>query len=137
MRLETVMEQVMEQPDGATRRLNLGHALLTSMQCPSLVDPAVLAGIKWLSRRPHGRIVELSRWIGISERQLHRRFSAAVGYGPKMFQSVLRFQRLLNTARETAHSLADLAAIAGYADQAHMSRDVHRLAGLPPTMLFR
>jgi AraC-like DNA-binding protein len=133
------LEKVMEQPNAAERRSALGHALVASMQHSAPFDHAVLAGIQWLARRPHGRIVELSRWIGISERQLHRRFSAAVGYGPKMFQSVLRFQRLLKTARETGaqQSLADLAASAGYADQAHMTRDVHRLAGLQPTMLLR
>jgi AraC-like DNA-binding protein len=133
------LETVMEQPNTAARRSALGHALVASMRHSAPLDPAVLAGIQWFSRRPRGRIVELSRWIGISERQLHRRFSAAVGYGPKMFQSVLRFQRLLKSARDTgaAHSLADLAASAGYADQAHMTRDVHRLAGLRPTMLLR
>jgi AraC-like DNA-binding protein len=135
MRLETVMEQ----PNAAARRSALGPALLASIQHSAPFDQAVLAGVQWLSRRPRGRIVELSRWIGISERQLHRRFSAAVGYGPKTFQSVLRFQRLLKTARETGeeHSLADLAASTGYADQAHMTRDVHRLAGVRPTMLLR
>ena len=56
-----------------------------------------------------------------------------------MFQSVLRFQRLLKTARETGatQTLADLAASAGYADQAHMTRDVHRLANTRPTVLLR
>ena len=98
-----------------------------------------MAGIQWLSRHPQGRIEQLSRWIGISERQLHRRFSAAIGYGPKMFQSVLRFQRLLKTARERGaeQGLADLAASAGYADQAHMTRDFQRFANLRPTELLR
>jgi AraC-like DNA-binding protein len=98
-----------------------------------------LAGIQWLSRHPHGRVEQLSHWSGISERQVHRRFSAAIGYGPKMFQSVLRFQRLLKNARETGaeQSLADLAASAGYSDQAHMTRDVQRLANIRPTMLLR
>jgi transcriptional regulator GlxA family with amidase domain len=56
-----------------------------------------------------------------------------------MFQSVLRFQRLLKTAREmgTEQGLADLAVNTGYADQAHMTRDVHRLANLRPTELLR
>jgi transcriptional regulator GlxA family with amidase domain len=132
------LEKVIEQPNAAARRTALGQVLLTSMEHSAAFDQAVLAGIQWLSRRPHGRIVELSRWIGISERQLHRRFSAAIGYGPKMFQSVLRFQRLLKTAREPGakQSLADLAASAGYADQAHMTRDVHRLANIRPTMLL-
>jgi AraC-like DNA-binding protein len=131
--------KVMEQPNAAARRSVLGQVLFASMEHSAPFDQAVLAGIQWLSRRPRGRIRQLSRWIGISERQLHRRFSAAIGYSPKMFQSVLRFQRLLKTARETGaeQSLADLAASAGYADQAHMTRDVHRLANLRPTLLLR
>ena len=133
------LEKVMEQRNATARRSALSQVLLASTGHSAASDCGVLAGIQWLSRRPHGRIEELSRWIGISERQLHRRFSAAIGYGPKMFQSVLRFQRLLKIARETGHerSLADLAASAGYADQAHMTRDVHRLADVRPTVLLR
>jgi AraC-like DNA-binding protein len=131
--------RVIEQPDAAARRSALAQALFASVEHFAPADQAVLAGIQWLSRHPHGHIGQLSRWIGISERQLHRRFSASIGYGPKMFQSVLRFHRLLKTARETGpeQSLADLAVNTGYADQAHMTRDVHRLASIRPTELLR
>jgi AraC-like DNA-binding protein len=133
------LEKVIEQPNAAARRSVLGQVLSASMEHYAPLDQAVVAGIQWLSRRPQGRVEQLSRWLGMSERQLHRRFSAAIGYGPKTFQSVLRFQRLLKTAREKGaeQSLADLAASAGYADQAHMTRDVHRLANLRPTVLLR
>jgi AraC-like DNA-binding protein len=132
------LEKVIEQQNAAARRSALAQVLLASVESSAPFDRSVLAGIQWLSRHPHGRIEQLSRWIGISQRQLHRRFSAAIGYGPKMFQSVLRFQRLLKTARETGveQSLADLAASAGYADQAHMTRDVHRFANIRPTKLL-
>ena len=131
------LEQVTAQPN-AERRSALTQVLSASVE-DSPSDHAVMAGIQWLSRHPRGRIAQLSQWIGIGERQLHRRFSAAIGYGPKMFQSVLRFQRLLKTARETQgeQSLSHLAASTGYADQAHMTRDVRRLANLRPTALFR
>jgi AraC-like DNA-binding protein len=131
-------EKVIEQPNAAARRRALAQALLSSIEAAHVPDHAVLAGIQWLSRHPQSRIQQLSRWIGISERQLHRRFLAAIGYGPKMFQSVLRFQRLLKAGRETGASrgLADLAAIAGYADQAHMTRDVRRFANVRPTALL-
>jgi|SRR6516162_7801060 AraC-like DNA-binding protein len=131
--------KVIEQPNAAARRLALAQLLFASVERSAPFDHAVMAGIRWLSRHPDGRIGQLSHWIGMSERQLHRRFSAAIGYGPKMFQSVLRFQRLLKTAREAGaeQSLADLAASAGYADQAHMTREVRRLANLRPTMLLR
>ena len=51
----------------------------------------------------------------------------------------MRFQRLLKIARERGPelSLADLAATVGYADQAHMTREVQRLANLRPTVLLR
>ena len=132
-------EKVIQQANAAARRWALAQVLLASVEPSVLFDQAVLAGIQWLSRHPQGRIEQLSRWIGISERQLHRRFSAAIGYGPKMFQSVLRFQRLLKTARERGaeQGLADLAASAGYADQAHMTRDFQRFANLRPTELLR
>jgi AraC-like DNA-binding protein len=133
------LEKVIEQPNAAARRSVLGQVLLPSLEHSAPFDEAVLAGIRWLSRRPHGRVEQLSRWIGISERQLHRRFSAALGYGPKTFQSVMRFQRLLKTSREKGaeQSLADLAASVGYSDQAHMTREVRRLANLRPTVLLR
>jgi transcriptional regulator GlxA family with amidase domain len=99
-------EEVMEQPNAAARRSALAKVLTASIEDFAPLDHAVLAGIRWLSRHPHERIGQLSRWIGISERQLHRRFSNAIGYGPKMFQSVLRFQCLLKTARERARSKA-------------------------------
>jgi len=101
-------------------------------------DKAVVRSIRWLAHHPQATVEQLSQWIGLSHRQLQRRFSAAVGYGPKMFQSVLRFQRLLNLASRPANpaSLADLAAVAGYADQAHMTREVRRFAGCTPTVLI-
>jgi len=101
-------------------------------------DEAVVRSIRWLARHPHATVEQLSQWIGLSHRQLRRRFSVAVGYGPKMFQSVLRFQRLLNFSNRPGNlgSLADLAAAAGYADQAHMTREVRRFAGCTPTALM-
>jgi hypothetical protein len=50
---------------------------------------------------------------------------------------VLRFQRFLAlAARDAAPDLAWLAFEAGYADQAHLTRESTRLAGLPPAALL-
>jgi AraC-like DNA-binding protein len=96
-------------------------------------DETVVAGTRWLAQHPHGQLKQLSRGIGISERQLHRRFFAALGYGPKLFQSVLRFQRFLYWIARDSHSLAHVAASVGYADQSHMTREVGRFTGDRPT----
>lgn len=72
--------------------------------------------------------------VGLGERQLRRRFIAAVGYGPKTFARVLRFQRALERIRG-GEPLAAAAAEVGYADQAHMTREVAELAGRTPSAL--
>lgn len=102
------------------------------------LDVAVDAGIRWLAAHPHGRIAELSRYVGLSRRHLQRRFAAAVGYGPKTFQSVLRFQRLLFLAgTKRIPTLGQLSVDAGYVDHAHMAHEVQRLAETSPTVLFK
>ncbi|WP_286250980.1 DUF6597 domain-containing transcriptional factor [Streptomyces graminofaciens] len=68
--------------------------------------------------------------LGMGARQLHRRSLVAFGYGPKTLARVLRLQRALALAR-AAVPFAESAARAGYADQAHLARDVRELAGLP------
>ncbi len=66
--------------------------------------------------------------VGLSARQLHRRSLAAYGYGPKTLGRILRLQRALRIAGSGA-SWALVAAESGYADQAHLARDVRDLAG--------
>ncbi|MGW0707119.1 DUF6597 domain-containing transcriptional factor [Streptomyces sp. NPDC002643] len=68
--------------------------------------------------------------LGLGARQLHRRSLAAFGYGPKTLARVLRLRRALALARDGV-AYAETATRAGYADQAHLARDVRELAGLP------
>lgn len=74
--------------------------------------------------------------LGFSARQLHRRSLAAFGYGPKTLARVLRLQRALALVRSGV-PYAETAARAGYADQAHLARDVRDLAGMPLGALLR
>ena len=85
------------------------------------------------------RTDELARDLGVSERQFRRRCQDAVGYGPKTLHRVLRFRRFVSSidAADGAVDLARAAAEAGYADQAHLTRESVRLAGLPPGALIR
>jgi AraC-like DNA-binding protein len=100
-------------------------------------DRDVLQGATLLAGA--GSVTELSDTLGLSERQLRRRFDAAVGYGPKTLHRVLRFRRALARLAETGPgaNLADLAIQTGYADQAHLTRETTRLAGRPPAALAR
>jgi AraC-like DNA-binding protein len=137
--LSSSFEQISEQVNLNARRSLLEEMLLSLLVDAAPSDPIVNASIQWLARHPHGRVEQLSRWIGVSGRQLQRRFSASVGYGPKAFQSILRFQRLLHFAGRAGRrgSLAELSADVGYSDQAHMTREVQHFSGCTPTVLFQ
>ena len=90
-------------------------------------------------RDPAARVTDLAAELGLSDRQLRRRAHAAVGYGPKTLHRVLRFRGFLAAADRDGPG-ADLARLAfetGYADQAHLSRECGRLAGLAPAALLR
>jgi len=77
------------------------------------------------------RLDQLAAYMGLSERTLRRRCLDAFGYGFKTLHRVLRFQRFFRLAsRPENHSLADMAGLAGYADQAHMTREVRRMSGM-------
>ncbi|MER5750523.1 helix-turn-helix transcriptional regulator [Streptomyces sp. NPDC002088] len=67
--------------------------------------------------------------LGLGARQLHRRSLAAFGYGPKTLARILRLQRALALARNGVPH-AETAARAGYADQAHLARNVRELTGM-------
>jgi AraC-like DNA-binding protein len=83
------------------------------------------------------RVEAIARDLGISERQLRRRFHAAVGYGPKTLARVQRFGRFVAAVDAGRTDLAAMALDAGYADQAHLTREAGRLAGLPPAAFIR
>lgn len=101
-------------------------------------DPVVSALVAWLRSPPESfaAVQGASTALSVGERRLRRRCCAAVGYGPKTLERVLRFQRALRLA-PASQSLALLAAQAGYADQAHLARECRRLAGATPSDLFK
>ncbi|MFI7674083.1 helix-turn-helix domain-containing protein [Actinophytocola sp. NPDC049390] len=96
-------------------------------------DPAVPRLVALIRRGDRMRAVADA--LGWTERQLHRRSLAAFGYGPKTLQQVLRFDHALRLARDGT-DLASVAYATGYADQAHLARDVNALAGRPMTALL-
>jgi AraC-like DNA-binding protein len=97
-------------------------------------DPRVLEAARRLSRAPGTPLPELAAAVELGERHLRRRFAAGVGYGPKTFARVARFRAALGLVRGGA-PLASAALAAGYADQAHMTREMAALAGRPPGAL--
>lgn len=93
-------------------------------------DPVVGAALAGLDA---GEPVSLiAGRAGLSERQLHRRCLDAFGYGLKTLARIRRMGRAVSLIAAGAPP-ADAAFRAGYADQAHLGREVKALTGVPPS----
>ena len=122
-------------PDEAIERVARTAAEMVTERPP---DTLVLEAARQLAM-PGARADPIARRLAISERQLRRRCQAAAGYGPRTLHRVLRFRRFVSLI-DLAGAAADLAGAAiaaGYADQAHLTRESNLLAGLPPAALVR
>lgn len=79
------------------------------------------------------RISDLVSASGWSHRHVARTFGEHVGLTPKQLAGVVRFERA--SADLGRCPLAEIAAVHGYADQSHLTREVLRYAGETPTQL--
>ena len=136
-RLADRLSETVEPVDAAAVMLS---ALCARQPRAGLTDraaPTILAAI----RRDDGasaRIPALANDLGLSERTLRRRCENAFGYGPKTLERILRFQRFLKLLRRpAAPGLAQLAMESGFADQAHLTREVRSLGGATPAAFMR
>ena len=83
-------------------------------------------------------ITAVCRSAGLERRRLSSEFGAVYGVGLKRFGRLCRFERALELARRAdAPSLAVVAVMAGYADQAHMTREFRSLGRWSPGQLHR
>lgn len=120
-------ERIAEAPDQGAALESLAVEL-TGRAEP--VDPLINALIA--QARAGRPVAAMAQRAGLSQRQLLRRCLPAFGYGPKTLARILRVQRALSLARSAQRpQFADVAAATGYADQAHLARDIRALTGRP------
>lgn len=105
--------------------------LLTEQSAPA---PEVSEAWRLVGRPGRAlQVREIADRIGWSTRHLQQRFRAEFGVTPKEALRIRRFERSADLFRGAQRRLADVAAICGYADQAHLNREWRALAGAPPT----
>lgn len=137
-RAREIAEKMGDAESPAEQMRVLGEALCQI--APNLNRPSPDMGFVFHALRTEsggrGMGVILDR-LDVSPRTLRRRCHEAFGYGPKTLDRILRFQRFLKLAQHTDQlHLAGLAFEAGYADQAHLTREVRRLSGFSPVMIL-
>lgn len=132
-------ERLAETGSVAERLRVVDRELLARLALARAPHPKVRAAVEALRRAPAGASVAgLSVRLGLGERQLQRLFLDHVGVGPAFFRRVMRLQAIVRAMPEAAEQgWARLALDLGYADQAHLTRDVRALSGLSPTALGR
>lgn len=138
----------MVSPDLRLRLQRIRSMLLHADVSPMLIERAVedlaskaATAPSWLSAlRSSGNrcrgVEHLARHAGVSIRQLERLSRMYLGVGPKTLFRVLRLRRCLRWKFRGA-SWADAALEAGYADQAHLSREARSILGISPTAMMR
>ncbi|MCU1238373.1 MAG: bacterial regulatory helix-turn-helix s, AraC family protein [Candidatus Solibacter sp.] len=95
------------------------------------------AAVRWIEQGNGGRRIEqLSRYIGLSQSALERRFRRIVGVTPKRFASVVRLRHAAELCRANV-DLTTAAHAAGYFDQSHFINHFRRATGRSPQAFFR
>lgn len=126
-------EQLAESPSWPNRVQLLESALGTRLDRGPAPDPAI--GWAWRRIRDDARatsVADIAEQSGWSRRQFERRFRRQIGLPPATVVRILRFQRALAALRDPGTTLAEVAARAGYSDQAHFARDVRFRTGSTP-----
>jgi len=114
----------------------LEAAVVARLSSVDDVDPVVVRAVSLFDTPAPPSVSGVAEEFGLSERQFRRRFVHAVGYGPSTLVGVLRLERAMRLF-ESPERTADVAAVAGYADQPHMTRELRKLAGVTPGRLRR
>ncbi len=119
----------------------LRFAALDDLLARRVREPAgPRAEVSWawtrlLATAGEGAVADLAAEVGWSRRHLGELFRRELGLAPKLAARVLRFERACRMLqRDPRPSIADVAAICGYFDQAHLTRDWNDLCGCTPTV---
>jgi AraC-like DNA-binding protein len=129
--VDSLRSQIIEARSLELRLQVLEEALLTRLRDARRVHPAVAHALHRLSSA--GKVRDVVRETGYSQRRFIALFREEVGLTPKVFCRVLRFQEILRQFRtHPTATWSELAYEAGYSDQAHFNREFREFTGVTP-----
>jgi AraC-like DNA-binding protein len=132
--VDRILERVASARTRRVASAALDEELTLATGAGPTLSPRVRAAWDLIRSEPGASIGSVSERVGCTRSQLVKLFHAQIGLAPKTVSRLGRFRCALGLL-ETSPSLADLAAIVGYADQAHMTREFRAFAGATPGQL--
>lgn len=117
------------------QRLALLEGWLRGLSEDPLLDPIIMHAVVCLGRTPLvTSIGTLQRESGYSAHRFNVLFRRHVGMTAKQYARLMRFRAVIDQAHSTVHpDWSSIAADSGYCDQAHLSHEFRRFAGMTPS----
>lgn len=123
-RIEQALSPVLFEKQTLQGKAQATERVLLSMLRTDRADAAVLNAVHHMLRTSgRTRIGDVAAALALSNRQLERRFDAAMGVSPKELASLIRYQLLWQDMVLTAYDPLDAVVKFGYTDQAHLLHD--------------
>ncbi len=130
------LEELLESLDSASEIITKVKQLITAKLNFNDFDERFFAAWKMMiMNKGNLRIDNIAEDINISTRRLEQLYKDAIGFSPKLYGQVVRFQKSLFDHVVKNESL--LRTPLSYFDQAHFIRNVKRFTGMTPTQLSR
>lgn len=137
MPVATITGSVPDKSDLASRpAAELDRWLLPFAPDITQPDELLAAATEMIEEDPTSVVVgDLPARLGTSASTLYRAFRDRIGLTPKQYVNVMRFRMLTDSLVRDASNRPNalLAALAGYSDQSHASRDFTRFTGMTAT----
>ncbi len=126
---------LVETPSIAAKFEILQEALIANAARALEHHPSVSLALSCFDRRPlSSRVAKTAADADLSQKKFIRLFTEQVGFTPKLYLRVTRFQRLLDRVWSAPHvDWAQIAGAHGYYDQPHLIRDFREFSGFTPS----
>ncbi|MEM9300595.1 MAG: AraC family transcriptional regulator [Pseudomonadota bacterium] len=112
------------------------HEILRDRCTRSPVDPAIVVAVEQIDATlGQVTVSDLAAATGLAARTLQTRFLAAVGLPAKTYARIVRLQATIDALDRGEAPIAAVAVDRGFADQAHATREITQVTGLPPARL--
>lgn len=135
---DTAFIEHLQETESVQLKLKYLNAYLVSRLAKFYTpDRQIQAAVSLIKDNTAGlSIKQLASVCCLGERQLERRFSAAIGISPKQFSSVMRFEYARSYLKaHPSESLQEVAWQCGYYDHSHLFKEFQHLGKIYPSEL--